>query len=163
MSGTSMAAPHVAGVVALLAAKQWREGRPLSAAELIRRIESMAIPVPGLDPVDVGLGLVQSPSSGSGKSPVGALAKAQIPVDRRKRRALVHVSDVTDSPGRRAITLLVPRWKEGKPVTLDEEVFPSDCRPLLKKGAVFIASVNTEASRTEDLSFEDLTLLADPD
>jgi subtilisin family serine protease len=59
MSGTSMAAPHVAGVAALWAEKLM-ESDPFQASRVIDRIERSALELPE-NPDDVGLGLVQAP------------------------------------------------------------------------------------------------------
>ncbi len=60
MSGTSMAAPHVAGVAALWAQKLMMQNRPFEASRVIDKIERSAVELPA-DPDDVGLGLVQAP------------------------------------------------------------------------------------------------------
>lgn len=63
-NGTSMAAPHVAGVAALWAEKMLRERRVVNALHLGQLIAGRATQeglVEYFDPFDVGLGLVQSP------------------------------------------------------------------------------------------------------
>jgi subtilisin family serine protease len=65
MSGTSMAAPHVAGVTALWMEKLKNEGA-LTHGLLVNRLIGTASTSPlalGFDPRDVGAGLVQSPQN----------------------------------------------------------------------------------------------------
>ena len=60
MSGTSMAAPHVAGIAALWAEQLLRETSRFRPSEVVSRIEGNA-ELMGLDSSDVGAGIVQGP------------------------------------------------------------------------------------------------------
>lgn len=65
MNGTSMAAPHVAGLAALWAQKI-KETRPLKASEWLSRLIGSGISTTlkaGFDPADVGSGLAQAPQA----------------------------------------------------------------------------------------------------
>lgn len=63
-SGTSMAAPHVAGVAALWAEKLLKERRTINALQLGQLVVGRATQdqlIDNFDPFDVGLGIVQAP------------------------------------------------------------------------------------------------------
>ena len=57
ISGTSMATPHVAGVLALL----WEKHPNFTAAQIVSELRRLAKQLPGLGVSDVGVGLVQAP------------------------------------------------------------------------------------------------------
>jgi subtilisin family serine protease len=61
MSGTSMAAPHVAGLAAVWVAKLMAEGEPATPEDVIRAMVNASVRLPGLSRPDAGLGLVQAP------------------------------------------------------------------------------------------------------
>jgi subtilisin family serine protease len=61
-SGTSMAAPHVAGVAAMWAEKIIKSSRPLTTTRLTTRLMGHSQPLAGLDPFDIGNGLVKAPN-----------------------------------------------------------------------------------------------------
>jgi subtilisin family serine protease len=60
-SGTSMAAPHVAGVVALWIEAHAKRGLGFRASRVIEQLKRAAAPLPRLDPRDAGAGLAKAP------------------------------------------------------------------------------------------------------
>jgi serine protease AprX len=60
MSGTSMAAPHVAGVVALM---EEATGGAMSPDQTLRFLQNTARPIPGYEPWEVGTGYVDAYSA----------------------------------------------------------------------------------------------------
>ena len=55
--GTSMAAPHAAGLAACLISAMLQEGRKVSAAELAQALRASALPFPGASAIDEGAGV----------------------------------------------------------------------------------------------------------
>jgi hypothetical protein len=87
----------------------------------------------------------------------------QVPLARRPRRALVEIHELVEGPRGRLLTAFVPRWREHEAIVIPEELIPADIRANLKKGTILLASINTEAERSEDLFFEDFELTPDED
>lgn len=56
-TGTSMAAPHAAGLAACLLSAMTQEGRSVSAAEVIQALEATAAPLSGASVLDEGAGV----------------------------------------------------------------------------------------------------------
>jgi subtilisin family serine protease len=69
MSGTSMAAPHVAGVAALWAESLLASAGRIDPSLLLARLTGNSRELPGVDPLDAGAGLVRSPSGGVEEAP----------------------------------------------------------------------------------------------
>jgi hypothetical protein len=86
-----------------------------------------------------------------------------IPVQRRPRRAVVMVDDVSPGVQGRMLTVFVPRWREHEAIAISEELIPEQLRGSIRKGAVLTANVNTDAEHREDLFFEDFRMTPDED
>lgn len=56
-SGTSMAAPQMAGFVACLLSAMAQEGRPVTAADLIQALRTTAVPLAGWSRIEQGMGV----------------------------------------------------------------------------------------------------------
>jgi len=69
MSGTSMAAPHVAGVAALWAESLLASTGRVDLGLLLARLTGNSRELPGVDPLDAGAGLVRAPSGGVEEAP----------------------------------------------------------------------------------------------
>lgn len=69
MSGTSMAAPHVAGVAALWAESLLASAGRIDPSLLLARLTGNSRGLPGIDPLDAGAGLVRSPSGDVKEAP----------------------------------------------------------------------------------------------
>ncbi len=63
MNGTSMAAPHVAGVAALWAERLLQTTGEINARILVARLEGSCVYLPTFAPSDVGAGLVHAPTA----------------------------------------------------------------------------------------------------
>jgi CheY-like chemotaxis protein len=87
----------------------------------------------------------------------------QLPLGRRPRRALVEVDEIVDGPRGNLLTVFVPRWREHEAIVLPLEIIPQALRGTVQRGTILIASINTEAERSEDLFFEDFELVPDED
>jgi hypothetical protein len=77
------------------------------------------------------------------------------PVGRRRRRVTVEVDRVAAG----LVGVFVPRWRAHQAVVLPLDCFPAEVRPHLSKGVMLTASVNADAGRAEDLTFEDFRLV----
>jgi subtilisin family serine protease len=69
MSGTSMATPHVAGVAALWAESLLASTGRIDLGVLLARLTGTSRELPGVDPVDVGAGLVRAPAAEPERAP----------------------------------------------------------------------------------------------
>ena len=56
-SGTSMAAPQMAGFMACLLSAMAQEGRPVLAADLMQAVRTTAVPIPGWNAIEQGAGV----------------------------------------------------------------------------------------------------------
>lgn len=91
------------------------------------------------------------------------IIQKQVPLTRRPRRALIEVEEIVDGPRGRLLTVFVPRWREHEAIVLPQEIIPEAFHTNVKQGTILIASINTEAERSEDLFFEDFELVPDED
>jgi CheY-like chemotaxis protein len=87
----------------------------------------------------------------------------QLPLSRRPRRALVEVDEIIQGPRGNLLTVFVPRWREHEAIVLPQEILPKFLRGSVRRGTILIASINTEAERSEDLFFEEFELVPDED
>jgi hypothetical protein len=91
------------------------------------------------------------------------VVRHEIPPQRRPRRAVVMVDDVTTGQQCKMLTVFVPRWRERDALRVSDDLLPETIRAQVRSGLVLTASINTEAERREDLFFEDFELTPDED
>lgn len=86
-----------------------------------------------------------------------------VPLQRRPRRAVVMVDEVSSGVRGRTLTIFVPQWREHEAIAISEELIPEQFRGSLKRGTVLTANINTDADHREDLYFEGFQLTPDED
>lgn len=126
----------------------------INSIRLYRRRIPVLVPGSELRPQSIAQGFEQIDQEVIQKQP---------PLSRRPRRAFVEVDELVEGPRGRLLTAFVPRWREHEAIVIPEELVPTDIRASLRKGSILIASINTEAERSEDLFFEDFELTPDED